>query len=66
MSSTSRSWSRRSGRRAVPSVGGYRRLLRDRAFVHFALTNVVLIAVGWGVLAWIVPPYAEDLGIARA
>ena len=48
----------------VPSVGGYRRVLRDRAFVHFAATNVVLIAVGWGVLAWIVPPYAEDLGIA--
>jgi MFS family permease len=50
----------------VPSVGGYRRVLRDRAFVHFALTNVVLIAVGWGVLAWIVPPYAEDLGIAAS
>ena len=48
----------------VPSVGGYRRVLRDRAFVHFAATNVILIAVGWGVLAWIVPPYAEDLGIA--
>ena len=48
----------------VPSIGGYRRVLRDRAFVHFAATNVVLIAVGWGVLAWIVPPYAEDLGIA--
>lgn len=44
--------------------GGYRRLLRDRAFVHFALTNIALIAVGWGVLAWIVPPYAEELGIA--
>ena len=48
----------------IPSVGGYRRVLRDRAFVHFAVTNIVLIAVGWGVLAWIVPPYAEDLGIA--
>ncbi len=45
-------------------AGGYRRLLRDRAFLHFALTNVALIAVGWGVLAWIVPPYAEELGIA--
>lgn len=54
-------------REAEPVVrvtGGYRRLLRDRAFVHFAVTNVALIAVGWGVLAWIVPPYAEDLGIA--
>ena len=49
---------------AARVAGGYRRLLRDRAFVHFALTNIALIAVGWGVLAWIVPPYAEDLGIA--
>jgi MFS family permease len=48
----------------VPSAGGYRRVLRDRAFVHFAVTNIVLIAVGWGVLAWIVPPFAEGLGIA--
>jgi MFS family permease len=48
----------------VPSAGGYRRVLRDRAFVHFAVTNIALIAVGWGVLAWIVPPFAEDLGIA--
>lgn len=45
-------------------TGGYRRLLRDRAFVHFALTNIALIAVGWGVLAWVVPPYAEELGIS--
>jgi MFS family permease len=50
----------------VPSVGGYRRVLGDRAFVHFAATNIALIAVGWGVLAWIVPPYAEDLGIAAS
>ena len=48
----------------VPSAGGYRRVLGDRAFVHFAVINIALIAVGWGVLAWIVPPYAEDLGIA--
>jgi MFS family permease len=46
--------------------GGYRRLLRDRAFVHFALTNVALIVVGWGVLAWIVPTYAAGLGIASS
>ena len=46
-------------------AGGYRLVLRDRAFVHFALTNIALIAVGWGVLAWVVPPYAEGLGIAR-
>jgi MFS family permease len=49
---------------AAPAHGGYRRLLRDRAFVHFAVTNVALILVGWGVLAWIVPPYAVGLGIA--
>jgi MFS family permease len=49
---------------AARTTGGYRRLLRDRAFVHFALTNIALIAVGWGVLAWIVPPYAKDLAIA--
>ena len=48
----------------VPSTGGYRRVLRDRAFVQFAVTNIALIAVGWGVLAWIVPPFADDLGIA--
>jgi hypothetical protein len=24
------------------------------------LTNVALIAVGWGVLAWLVPPYASS------
>jgi MFS family permease len=49
---------------AARVTGGYRRLLRDRAFVHFALTNIALIAVGWGVLAWVVPPYAEELGIS--
>lgn len=45
-------------------AGGYRQLLRDRTFVRFALTNVAMIAVGWGVLAWIVPPYARELGLA--
>jgi MFS family permease len=54
----------REERPAARVTGGYRRLLRDRAFVHFALANIALIAVGWGVLAWIVPPYAEDLRIA--
>lgn len=44
--------------------GGYRQVLRDRAFLRFALTNVAMIAVGWGVLAWLVPPYARELGIA--
>ena len=45
-------------------AGGYRQVFRDRAFVRFSLTNVAMIAVGWGVLAWIVPPYARELGIA--
>lgn len=43
--------------------GGYRRLLRDRPFVRLALTNVALIAVGWGIFTWIVPAYArEEIG----
>ncbi|HEY6585346.1 MAG TPA: MFS transporter [Gaiellaceae bacterium] len=40
--------------------GGYRLVLRDRAFVHLALTNVAIIGVGWGVLPWLVPPYAKS------
>jgi MFS family permease len=47
-----------------PVAGGYPQVFRDRAFLRFALTNVAMIAVGWGVLAWIVPPYARELGIA--
>lgn len=44
--------------------GGYRLVLRDRAFVHLALTNVAIIAVGWGVLPWLVPPFAKsELGV---
>ena len=39
--------------------GGYRLLLRDRPFVRLALINVAMIAVGWGVFTWIVPPYAR-------
>jgi len=35
-------------------------VLRNRAFVHLAVTNVAIIAVGWGVLPWLVPPYARD------
>jgi MFS family permease len=40
--------------------GGYRILLRDRAFVRLAITNVAVIAVGWGIFTWIVPAYAHD------
>jgi MFS family permease len=46
--------------RAEPLPGGYRLLLRDRPFVRLALTNVAMIAVGWGVFTWILPPYARD------
>jgi MFS family permease len=49
--------------RPEPVVGGYRQVMRDRALLRFALINVVMIAVGWGVLAWIVPPYAREIGI---
>jgi MFS family permease len=45
-------------------AGGYRDVMRDRAFVRLAATNVAVIAVGWGVFTWIVPAYARDeLGI---
>jgi len=50
--------------RTEPLGGGYRRVLRDGAFVHLAATNAVIIAVGWGVLPWVIPPYARGgLGI---
>ncbi len=50
--------------RPEPEPGGYRQVIRDRALLRFALINVALIAVGWGVLAWIVPSYAREIGIA--
>jgi MFS family permease len=51
--------------RPEPIAGGYRHVFRDRAFVHLALTNVAIIAVGWGVFTWIVPPYARgQLGVS--
>jgi MFS family permease len=55
----------RAAPRPAPLSGGYRRVLRDRSLVHLAVTNVVVIAVGWGVLPWIVPPYAKgELGVS--
>ena len=46
-------------------TGGYRRVFGDRAFVHLAVTNIAIIAVGWGVLPWIVPPFAKsELGVS--
>jgi MFS family permease len=51
--------------RPEPITGGYRHVLRDRAFVHLAVTNVAMIAVGWGVFTWLVPPFAATaLGIS--
>lgn len=50
----------RDGGRPEPMTGGYRLVLRDRAFVHLAVTNVAIIAVGWGAFTWLVPPYAEN------
>jgi MFS family permease len=54
-------------RRTAPPerpAGGYRRVLSDGPFLQLAATNVVVIAIGWGVISWIVPPYAEgELGI---
>ena len=50
--------------RPEPVAAGYRLVLRDRAFLHLALTNVAMIAVGWGVFTWLLPPYAgEQIGI---
>jgi MFS family permease len=53
------------GARPEPITGGYRLVLRDRAFIHLAFTNVGMIAVGWGVFTWLVPPYARnEIGIS--
>jgi MFS family permease len=49
----------RESARPEPVVGGYRAVLRDRAFLHLALINVAMIAVGWGVFTWLAPPYAS-------
>src|SRR5262249_50810967 len=54
----------RQEKRPRPVAGGYRIVLRDRPFVRLALTNVAMIAVGWGVFTWIVPAYAgSELGV---
>src|SRR5262249_38320861 len=51
--------------RAAPVAGGYRRVLHDGAFVRLAVANPGVSAVGWGVLPWVIPPYAEtELGLA--
>ena len=48
----------REDARPEPVAGGYRVVIRDRAFVRLAVTNIAMIAVGWGVFTWIVPPFA--------
>lgn len=46
-------------------TGGYRLVLRDRAFMHLAFLNVAIIGVGWGVFTWLMPPFAEEqIGIS--
>jgi MFS family permease len=55
----------REDARPEPVAGGYRVVLRDRPFVRLALTNVAVIAVGWGVFSWIVPAYASgEIGVS--
>lgn len=46
-----------------PAPGGYRQVVGDRVLIRFALINVLMILVGWGVLAWIVPTYARGIGL---
>lgn len=50
----------RDGSRPEPVKGGYRVVVRDLAFVHLAVINVAIIAIGWGVATWLVPPYARN------
>jgi MFS family permease len=49
---------------AEPLAGGYRQVLANRPFLWLAVTNTVIIAIGWGVVSWVVPPYAKgELGL---
>jgi hypothetical protein len=53
--------------RREPVRGGYRAVLRDRAFVHLAVADVAMIAIGWGVFSWLLPPFARNqLGLSTA
>lgn len=50
--------------RRAAQPGGYRQVLGDPAFRRLALANTAVIAVGWGVLPWVIPPYAQhELGV---
>lgn len=56
----------RESPRPAPMVGGYRLVLRDGPFVHLAVANVAMIAVGWGVFSWLIPAYARNgLGVGE-
>jgi len=47
-----------------PLGGGYRDVLSDRPFLRLVVTNTVIIAIGWGVISWVVPPFAKnELGV---
>jgi MFS family permease len=49
---------------STSSAGGYLRVFRDGAFTRLALTNIAITAVGWGVLPWLIPPFAlSELGV---
>ena len=50
----------REAARPEPIPGGYRLVLRDRPFMRLAVTEIAMIAVGWGVFTWIVPPFARS------
>ena len=51
--------------RPAPITAGYRVVVRDRPFVRLALIHVAVIAVGWGVFTWLVPPFARnDVGVS--
>jgi MFS family permease len=55
----------RADPRPAPRAGGYRLVIRDRPFIQLALTNIAMIAVGWGVDTWIMPPYARnEIGVS--
>jgi MFS family permease len=47
--------------RPEPVRAGYRVVLGDRAFARLAAITVAMIAVGWGVFTWLLPPYARNV-----
>jgi MFS family permease len=54
----------RDAPRPEQARGGYRLVVRDRAFLRLVVIDVMMIAVGWGVFSWLVPAYARiEIGI---